>query len=674
MSLFEKYVPFKRELESYIANCRKVFEEIGDSSSASLVDGFIRDFDKQRYNITIIGSLKRGKSTLLNVLMERNNDHISPISANVCTSAIIKYQDRKLAPADDGREKAVVYFDNKSNNATTIPLSQLKNYVTEENNPENRKQVRSVEVFGDFPDWSKAVTIVDSPGQNSVFNHHDILLSDFLPFTDAIIFLVAADIPLDGGDIALLKELSDNDKKKIFFVLTKIDTLDNPDDLDEVKSFVASKIDNIGLPCEKLYAVAAKPVYDALTGGIIGPQLEALKEENGIAELEADLERFIVAESDQTKVLRARIEALLSRTAASCNRFIETSTEILSRRSCDVAALKAEQSELIDANELLRKNAEQSLKKFARNWEREISRFRRQFSSRSGAVEDKIIDGLGKGGLIGAAFQSFKLKKLVQKAVSVECQPLVLSLEEKLGEVVSTLNNELDEELSLYIRRKSGTDLGATIGTGVATAAMAGTVAWGWSSASAAVASAQTAFAAWQGAQATATVAAAESSVQSLGFLKVVGGFFLGSGKGAAAATATAEAANAASSAIVAGIGAVASIGLSIGVTLLAQKILHIGLVNFQQSRVTGITETIMDEVENSLLKSLDSYKESIIKEYRQHIDDLISDNMSRQKEIENLLLEDNTEERQRITARLEDVKKLLGEGISVQKQIPVSL
>ncbi len=256
----------------------------------------------------------------------------------------------------------------------------------------------------------------------------------------------------------------------------------------------------------------------------------------------------------------------------------------------------------------------------------------------------------------------------------MECQPLVLSLEEKLGEVVSTLNSELDEELSLYIRRKSGTDLGATIGTGVATAAMAGTVAWGWSSASAAVASAQTAFAAWQGAQATATVAAAESSVQSLGVLKVVGGFFLGSEKGAAAAAATADAANAASSAIVAGIGAVASIGLSIGVTLLAQKILHIGLVNFQQSRVTGITETIMDEVENSLLKSLDSYKESIIKEYRQHIDDLISDNMSRQKEIENLLLEDNTEERQRITARLEDVKKLLGEGISVQKQIPVSL
>ena len=69
MSLFSKYVPFKIELEKYIGHCRTVFDQIGDKSSSALVSGFIKDLDSQRYNITIIGSLKRGKSTLLNTLM-----------------------------------------------------------------------------------------------------------------------------------------------------------------------------------------------------------------------------------------------------------------------------------------------------------------------------------------------------------------------------------------------------------------------------------------------------------------------------------------------------------------------------------------------------------------------------------------------------------------------------
>ena len=218
MSLFSKYIPFKIELEKYIEHCKKVFEQIGDAPSASLVDGFIKDLENQRYNITIIGSLKRGKSTLLNTLMERHDDFISPISSNVCTSSIIKYMDKNMASSKTGNESAIVYFNaNEEGNvppALTIPFQQLKNYITEDQNPENRKHVRSVEVYGDFPEWSKAVTIVDSPGQNSVFCHHDVLLSDFLPYTDAIIFLVAADIPLDGGDIASSRNYQKKKKER----------------------------------------------------------------------------------------------------------------------------------------------------------------------------------------------------------------------------------------------------------------------------------------------------------------------------------------------------------------------------------------------------------------------------------------------------------------------------
>ena len=210
MALFDNFVQFKGEVESYLNQCESVFREVGENVAANNVSGLISVINDQRYNITIIGSLNRGKSTLLNTLMERQDDNISPISADVCTSAIIKYNDIELSQPKLEKESAVISFnpdkDGNIQKPVTIPLSGLKGYVKEEQNPGNRKGVKSVEVYGNFPAWSKAVTIVDSPGQNSVYNHHDELLTSFLPYTDAIIFIVAANLPLDGGDIALLKE------------------------------------------------------------------------------------------------------------------------------------------------------------------------------------------------------------------------------------------------------------------------------------------------------------------------------------------------------------------------------------------------------------------------------------------------------------------------------------
>ena len=675
MSLFSKYVPFKIELEKYIGHCRTVFDQIGDKSSSALVSGFIKDLDSQRYNITIIGSLKRGKSTLLNTLMERENDNISPISSNVCTSAIIKYIDAGMSDIDPKKEKAVIYFNDLSTPAATIPLAQLKDYVTEERNPGNRKQVRFVEVYGNFPEWSKAVTIIDSPGQNSVFDHHDILLSDFLPYTDAIIFLVAADIPLDGGDIALLKELSEDEKKKIFFVLTKIDNIDNPEDLDDVKDFVVSKIQSIGLPCDKLYTVAAKPVYEALRKGVKGNELNALKAEYGILELEEDLENFIIAESDQTKILRNRIEMLLDKTKESCDHYIVRSEAILSKKSYDLTVLQTEQEELEAANKLLLENTKKALKKFNRDWEKALTGFKRKFAMKSDMIEDKIIDGLNRGGLFGAVFQSFKLQKQVQKAVGIELQPLVLDLEERLEEVIASLNDEFSEELSLYVKRKSETDIGAVISSGAAIAGLAGTITWGVSATNGAIGSAMSAFSIWQKALADATMAQAANSTAAVGALAKFWGWLWGTGKATetatAAAKATAGAANAASSAIAAGISAVVTAGVSIAVTLLVQKILHIGLVKFQETRVLGITESVMTKMEDSLFNSLNLYKDALIKEYQQKIDDILEENNDRLSEIQDVLVNDDSEERQLITSRLEEVKGLLSEGVHIRKQIP---
>ncbi len=667
MTLFSRYLPFKESLEQYVLHCKKIFDEIDDKENSRMVEGFMKDFEDHRYNITIVGSFNRGKSTLLNTLMERTNDDISPIDWMACTSAIIKYQDRNCPNNRDGKEKAVVHH--KDGHSEEIPLSRLREYVTEESNHSNRKGVKSVDVFGEFPEWSKAVTIIDSPGQNSVYGHHDILLSEFLPNTDAIIFLVASS-HLDGGDIALLKRLSAEEKKKIFFVLTKIDELEKPDDLDVVDSFVKEEIKKAGFQCDKLYKVAARPVYEALCCGVTGVELDNLKEDRGILELEHDLEDFIVRESKSTHSVTLRIKRLVYETREGCRKFVNGSEALLDKREYDINALGDEKKDLGDKNDELRRTTREVLGKFERDWNKAVRSFERKFSSKAEAIERRINEGLGKSNLIGTVFQSFSLRRKVKEVVNDELKPLQDELEEKLSKVIETLNQEYDEGISLYARGGAGPDVLTGMSSLATASALAGTVGFGYNVAKGAVASAMGAISAWQQASTAMTTATSSTSLRALGGAKWMWQWVAGGEKAAAAVEATAAAHAATTTAITAGVTAVASVVGSIAATIIIQKILNYILVQVQEYRIPGIIEKVMKEMEASLFKGLDNFMQSVKKDYQQNVEDIIAGNNDRITEIIEIVSQYNPEERELIATRIKRVKEVLEEGVVLEQRL----
>lgn len=650
MSFFAKHGSFRLDLEKHINSCKTVFEEIGDHTSSSLVSGFIRDLNRHRYSITIIGGLKRGKSTLLNAMMARNNDYISPISSEVCTSAIIKYSDKNTSTTEEKTEHAVIYFEDIEQSSVAIPLNRLREYVTEAQNPGNRKKVSAVEVFGDFPNWSKAVTIIDSPGHGSVFSHHDTLLSDFLPYTDAIILLVAADIPLDGGDIALLKELTAKQKQKIFFVLTKVDNIDNPDDLPEVIDYVKGKICENGFTCEKLYTVSAKPVYEALLKGLPESEIENIKSQNGILELEKDLEEFIVTESDQTQSLKCSIEVLLAETAKSCNNYITNSKELLSNKYYDLEKFQAEEAELMDNNKRLRNNSKESLRKFEREWRKISNRFERNFSFKTDIIKDKTVKRLEHSGLLNVISQSFKLKQMVQRTLVEEVRPMTLDLEEKLEQVIYTLDKEFEEEFYLYVKEHPYSSPDAS-NAAVPTAIAVGTIALPGTLAVQAIANVSSSFSAYL---------TAVNSVAGSGAIPNFFSWTFGGGAYAAKASAL----GALTSSIIPAIGFVAA-------TWLTQRIAKNCLVASQKSKVSDITEQVVEEMKKTMLESLENYKSCIVKAYEQQIEDKIADSNERIAEVKSLM-SDNPEERVCLETRVEKVQNLLMECVQIQKQIPL--
>jgi len=656
MSLFSNFVPFKDQLERYVESSRQIFEEVGDTASAKLVDGFIRDLDRQRYNITIVGSFNRGKSTLLNVLMERSNDEISPIACTACTSAIIKYLDKGLLPGPVEEECAKVYFNDPNKDPQDIPLSRIRDFVTEERNQKNSKDVRSIEVFGEFPTWSRAVTIVDTPGQNTVYAHHDALLTDFLPYTDAIIFLVAADLPFDGGDIALLKALSEKQKKEVFFVLSKLDEI-RPGDRKETVDYVSRIIAENGYDSSRLYCVSAKPVFEALMRGVRGEELANLKSMNGIANLEADLERFVVMNSDVTKVMKSRIEMVLNSVRNAGERYIKDTEVLLESKDLDLAELKAQELSLDADAGRLRNGLDESLAEFKRSWARSVRTCGRKVADKAEQIDASINDEINKKGLAGAVFQAFSLKQLVATTVDRDLRPIFTDLQVELEGYLQKLDKDCQDEINVFAKKASqGVDGASTIGGIVTSTVLGSAVVGGTALSVGAFASVGTSWAAYLAAQAA-------NKTVVIGFFPKVWAWLAGSGTASKTALDLALTGSALTKAIAS---AIMTFGMSIAVTLLLSAIAKIGLKAFMSGRAPKLIAGMVDDVSRKLTEGLERVQDDLIDKYRETVETAIEAKTKKLAEIRAILDKADPNERKQLEERVGRMKMLLSDGAAI--------
>ena len=76
-------------------------------------------------------------------------------------------------------ETAAVNFRNGQ--TQPIQYKNIRDYVTEEANPENRKEVNIVEVGGPFLGMDHDLVLVDTPGAGSIHEYHDQILQEFIP-------------------------------------------------------------------------------------------------------------------------------------------------------------------------------------------------------------------------------------------------------------------------------------------------------------------------------------------------------------------------------------------------------------------------------------------------------------------------------------------------------------
>ncbi len=165
-----------------------------------------------RFYLACVGQFKRGKSTLLNALVGRT---LLPTGVVPVTSAVTVLRHGE-------REAARVWF--QDGHSAPIAPEDVGAYVSESENPENRKGVRAVEVFVPSPLLAGGLCVVDTPGLGSVFGGNAEVTRAFVPHVDAALVVIGADPPLSGEELRLVEEVAAQ-VRNVIVVLNKADRL-----------------------------------------------------------------------------------------------------------------------------------------------------------------------------------------------------------------------------------------------------------------------------------------------------------------------------------------------------------------------------------------------------------------------------------------------------------------
>jgi GTPase SAR1 family protein len=192
-----------------LADLADVSRRLGAEEIARDAEEVASRVEEGRFFVACVGQFKRGKSTLLNALV---GEPVLPTGVVPVTSAITLLRSGPRGARvrfEDGRDVAVA-------------IEALREYVTEERNPENRKRVRAVEVSLEAPLLSRGMCLVDTPGLGSAFGGNAAITREFVPHVDAALVVIGADPPVSGDEIALVEEVARH-ARNLLIVLNKAD-------------------------------------------------------------------------------------------------------------------------------------------------------------------------------------------------------------------------------------------------------------------------------------------------------------------------------------------------------------------------------------------------------------------------------------------------------------------
>lgn len=206
----------RNRLDKAVSTLYDITKKIGHNELEKTVSD-IRDRIDDPFMFVIAGEVKAGKSSFINALLDANKE-ICKVAASPMTDTI----------------QQIVYGDKET--ITDI-------------NPYLKRITQPVKILKD-------IAIVDTPGTNTIIDHHQEITERFIPASDLIVFVFESKNPYRQSAWDFFEFIKDEWRKKIIFILQQKDLMVPADlitNINGVKEYAEKK----GIADPRVFPVSA---------------------------------------------------------------------------------------------------------------------------------------------------------------------------------------------------------------------------------------------------------------------------------------------------------------------------------------------------------------------------------------------------------------------------------
>jgi GTP-binding protein EngB required for normal cell division len=259
--------------------------------------------ESKSFEIALFGRVSSGKSSLLNHIIGVD---VLPVGVNPITAVPTRI-------AFGATPRLLVRTAGQT--AKTFGIEHISEFVTEQQNPANKKRVERLIV--EFPSerLRDGVVLVDTPGLGSLASAGAAETLAYLPRCDLGVVLIDASSTLTAEDLSTLQALNEAAIKTIV-LLSKADVL-APADVARAKEYIGSQIrSNLRLE-SPIHAVSVQPGFTDLLDQWFADELAPLYQRHQELTKES-LRRKIGALRDSVSgILRARLNRATHATSSN---------------------------------------------------------------------------------------------------------------------------------------------------------------------------------------------------------------------------------------------------------------------------------------------------------------------------------------------------------------------
>jgi predicted GTPase len=253
----------------------------GDQAQRQRLTAEAEHYRAQAVYVVIAGEAKRGKSSCANSLLDEVD--LCPVDAPAVTNAptVLRY-----GPVEQIR---VHLGDPNGQEVRQIGRAQIREYITEQQNRSNIKQVTLLEIELPHPLLAEGMVLVDTPGLGTLNPLHAATTFSLAPNADAVLFVSSADRELTREEVSWAVKLVRR-PTSFLYVLTHRDLVPASEWGAILEADVARLAEAFGCPPATIAAVAvSNPLkqHAATTGN----EAELLR--SGFPELEAKLRTLL---------------------------------------------------------------------------------------------------------------------------------------------------------------------------------------------------------------------------------------------------------------------------------------------------------------------------------------------------------------------------------------------